>query len=285
VSKGLAAGKFFGEQVKTGSLDGFKLSELAYSQDFQGTPPHFHEHSLMKANLEGAFTHVFDSKTAWVSVPWTLDYCPSGMVHWHTSHRSGVRLLVIEVHRSRLGMEEGGSEILRSPVNLRGERCRWLLSKLYRGFHEMESDSASRLEVEGVLLMLLSEVARAKDNESRTPPWLSRALEIVHERFRETLSLKEIAQEVDIHPAWLASAFHRTYRQTVGETVRQLRVEYASRRLLETDRRLAEIALEAGFSDQSHFSNVFRRLVGMTPTQYRRDNSSSECPAQTPEPR
>jgi AraC family transcriptional regulator len=275
VSEGLSAGKFFGEHVKSCSLEGFKVSELVYSHDFQGTPPHFHEHSLMKGNLGGTFTHSFGNKAAWVSVPGTMDYCPSGMVHWHTSHRSRVRLLVIEVHRSRLGTEIAESDLMRSPVNLRGERCRWLLAKLYRGFNEVERDSASRLEVEGVFLMLLSDTMRTKANKLRTPPWLHKAREIVHERFRESLTLKEIAQTVDVHPAWLASAFHRAYHQTVGDTLRHLRVDYASSQLRETNKTLAEIALEAGFSDQSHFSNVFRRLVGSTPTQYRRNSSSA----------
>lgn len=275
MTEGLAAGKFFGERVKTCLLEGFKLCELVYPPGFEGTPPHFHEHSLMKVNMGGTFKHMCGDKAAWLSVPWTLDFCPSEMVHWHNSHQSQVRLLVIEIHPSHLGADNIKRERLRSPVTLRGDRYHWLLSKLYQGFKEMELDSASPLEVEGVLLMLLSEVMRVRSNNNQTPQWLRRAREIVHERFKDPLTLAEIAQAVDIHPVWLASAFHSAYHQTVGQMIRQLRVEYASQELVETDRPLAEIALEAGFSDQSHFSNIFRRLTGTTPSQARRAANAS----------
>jgi AraC-like DNA-binding protein len=46
-------------------------------------------------------------------------------------------------------------------------------------------------------------------------------------------------------------------------------VEQAARELAETDEPLSEIALRAGFYDQSHFSNVFRRVLGVSPAAYR----------------
>ena len=52
--------------------------------------------------------------------------------------------------------------------------------------------------------------------------------------------------------------------------MRRLRVELAGRWLTDTDLPLAEIALAAGFCDQSHFSNLFRRIIGVTPSHYRR---------------
>ena len=55
-----------------------------------------------------------------------------------------------------------------------------------------------------------------------------------------------------------------------GEYVRRLRVEIACQRLASSDMPLAEIALAAGFSDQSHFTKTFRHYNGMTPGEYRR---------------
>jgi AraC family transcriptional regulator len=48
-----------------------------------------------------------------------------------------------------------------------------------------------------------------------------------------------------------------------------LRVEWAAAEILSGHRSLAEIAAEAGFADQSHFTRVFRRQVGVTPGEYR----------------
>ena len=60
-------------------------------------------------------------------------------------------------------------------------------------------------------------------------------------------------------------------RSSIGEYLRRLRIDRAAEQLATGSQPLAEIALAAGFADQSHFSNVFRRRVGMSPSAYRRE--------------
>lgn len=55
----------------------------------------------------------------------------------------------------------------------------------------------------------------------------------------------------------------------MGHYIRQRRVEFACHRLMASGDPLAEIAFEAGFADQSHLTNTFRRLVGMPPGAFR----------------
>jgi AraC-like DNA-binding protein len=52
--------------------------------------------------------------------------------------------------------------------------------------------------------------------------------------------------------------------------VHGLRIEWARTRIARDDTPLADLALDAGFADQAHFSRVFRRVTGSTPSQYRR---------------
>jgi AraC-like DNA-binding protein len=51
--------------------------------------------------------------------------------------------------------------------------------------------------------------------------------------------------------------------------MRRLRLEHAKNALATSERAIADIALEAGFYDQSHFTAAFRRQFGMTPAEYR----------------
>jgi AraC family transcriptional regulator len=51
--------------------------------------------------------------------------------------------------------------------------------------------------------------------------------------------------------------------------VRQLRIEYACHELAASDTPIVQIALAAGFCDQSHFTRTFKRLIGVAPSQYR----------------
>ena len=60
-----------------------------------------------------------------------------------------------------------------------------------------------------------------------------------------------------------------TLGQTVAAYIRQKRIEYACRALAETDAPLADVALAAGFADQSHLGRTFKRIMRTTPAAYR----------------
>ncbi len=104
----------------------------------------------------------------------------------------------------------------------------------------------------------------------RTPPWLHRAQELLHDRFADSLRTGEIAKEVAVHPAHLARAFRGCFGVSMGAYVRRLRLEWAAMKLAHSERSLAELALAAGFADQSHFTRAFKRYSGLTPRAYRR---------------
>ena len=93
--------------------------------------------------------------------------------------------------------------------------------------------------------------------------------EIVETRFLEPLSLAEIASAVGVHHVHLSREFRRHNNYTVGELIRRRRVEHACHLLAHSHMSLAEIALTCGFSDQSHFSLMFKRHMGMTPSKFR----------------
>ena len=126
--------------------------------------------------------------------------------------------------------------------------------------------------MEGLALEMLAEASRRPVSFSeRWPPrWLRRARELLHARFTESLSLDGIAEAVGIHQSHLARVFRQQYRCTMGDYVRQLRIDFACRQLSTSDAPLVEIALAAGFADQSHFSKSFKRLMGLTPGEFQR---------------
>jgi AraC family transcriptional regulator len=132
-------------------------------------------------------------------------------------------------------------------------------------------DVASRLAVEGLILEVLAVASRATVNESgpKEPHWLRHARELLHDRLGESLTLSDVASAVGIHPAHLARTFRKRYGCTLGEYVRRLRIERASRDLATSRAPVAEVGAAAGFYDQSHFAKVFRRQMGMTPAEYR----------------
>jgi AraC family transcriptional regulator len=63
--------------------------------------------------------------------------------------------------------------------------------------------------------------------------------------------------------------FRDFYGKSPGEYLRQLRLDWAEAQMRITDAPLSQIALQAGFADQSHFTRTFKRHTGLTPGKYR----------------
>lgn len=83
------------------------------------------------------------------------------------------------------------------------------------------------------------------------------------------LSLDDLAGEVGLSKYYFARRFKQRTGQSPYQFVIYERVRTARRQLRETTRPLAQIALNAGFSSQSHFTRTFKQHVGVTPGQYR----------------
>ena len=144
-----------------------------------------------------------------------------------------------------------------------------LVVRIYNEFHEI--DAASRLAIEGLSLEVMAEALRqqSRSPERLAPKWLEQARALLHDQISERHSIRQIAGSVGVHPVHLVREFRKHYRLTVGEYLRRLRVEFACRKLTDTDTPLIDIALAAGFSQQSHFTKTFKKLTGVTPNQYR----------------
>lgn len=133
-------------------------------------------------------------------------------------------------------------------------------------------DSSWALAAEGLVLQLLAVADRAAA-PSRAPRagWLRVVRDLLHDALPDhPASLGELARAVGVHPAHLARSFRHEYGSTVGEYARSLRLDWAAAQLALDDAPLADVAVRAGFADQSHFTRAFRRHTGVTPGRYRR---------------
>jgi AraC family transcriptional regulator len=117
---------------------------------------------------------------------------------------------------------------------------------------------------------LLGSMDRLDQQIDGPPPnWLNKALEFLHDRYLENLSVAAVANGVGVHPVYLARSFRRYFRCSPGEFLRFCRLERAAHMLIRTNNPLSEIALECGFADQSQFTRAFSRDMGITPGAYR----------------
>jgi len=230
-------------------------------------PQHSHPHAYITFVIEGAFRERYAAHSVLCRTG-MIRYLPAGEVHENeTLARS--RCLHVSNDPSSFEQLRRQTAIPDRPAEMSGLTTTWLANRLYAEFSR--HDTASAMAIEGLVLEILAEVARAEeaDISLHAPPWLKQATEIVESRFLERLTLTEIASEVGIHYVHLSRQFHKYNRCTVGELIRRRRVQHASHLLAHSQTPLAEIALVCGFSDQSHLSFLFKRYMGLSPSKFR----------------
>jgi AraC family transcriptional regulator len=132
-------------------------------------------------------------------------------------------------------------------------------------------DSASRLAVDGALMLMIADMARHRIDGARTRPrWLRTVEEAIDSSIAEPPNVETLAGLAGVHASHLLRTFRRYHGATVANYVRQRRIQQARTEVARTKRPLSVIALEAGFADQAHFTRVFKQAFGETPGQYAR---------------
>lgn len=105
--------------------------------------------------------------------------------------------------------------------------------------------------------------------EPATHPKVKRAILLMEQHIGHPLSLRELAQRLEVSPRQLERLFRNETGQAPLAFARQIRVRTAAWLLVSSDKMIAEIALTCGFSDASHLGRDFRKQYGMSPGGYR----------------
>jgi AraC family transcriptional regulator len=255
-----------GDVLRKTSVAGVILTERRYAPDLK-LPEHSHREPDFCFVLTGSFTEVSGNQVRYCR-PRSVLFHPTGEAHSDHFH-TGTRCLGLqfENHDPDEPLRRH-AKLASAPVNSRGGRLSQLAAQLYREF--CMPDPVSRLMIEGLVLQLMAEAFRqTKAPTHMAPSWLEEVKNILHEQFSDRPALNNLAMSVGVHPVHLAREFRRFYDCTITEYVLQRRLDFACHEMLNSRASLSEIALAAGFFDQSHFTRTFKVQTGMSPNQYR----------------
>jgi AraC family transcriptional regulator len=242
---------------------------------FASHPAHVHTAPTIALLLRGALEVRFASGrrlAADEAAAGSALVLPPGPPHRGRVGADGAQVLYVMPDADRLAtMGSTASEVLADPAWWRGSGIAMLGRGLVREL--AVADDAAALALEGLTLELLAILVRRRRESAlpgSPPAWLRRVREALHDRHPEReLRIAELATVAGVDPAHLARAFRRHYGMTAGTYLREIRVQRAADVLARSSAPLAQIALDAGFADQSHFTRVFRTAYGVTPQRWR----------------
>ena len=109
-------------------------------------------------------------------------------------------------------------------------------------------------------------------------PWQKQRVKThIETHLSSRIEMSDLTSIARLSTSHFARAFKKSFGTAPFAYVAQLRIARAKQLMLETDSALSQIALECGMCDQSHFTRVFRRVVGDSPNNWRRSHCNGEA--------
>jgi len=152
-----------------------------------------------------------------------------------------------------------------------------LYDALYYWAKYHQNEKHTQHPVEHLLNEVFEKYLKKKSVTKKTPSWAKELKEIIQDQIDTSITLKQLSKDLDIHPAYLSREFSKYFDNlSFGEYIRKLRIEKAIEYLHSSNYSLTKIAYLTGFSDQSHFSRIFKKHTGRNPSTYRKNLRKSK---------
>ena len=148
---------------------------------------------------------------------------------------------------------------------------------LYQWAKYLQKEKHTQNPIENLLLNVYQKFLKQKSG--KVPGWAKELKGMIQDQIDTnlTLSLKEVSKSLDVHPAYLSREFSKYFDDlSFGDYIRKLRIEKAIQLLNDQKYSLSEIAYLTGFSDQSHFTRIFKKHTGKSPSTYRKNLPKSK---------
>ena len=141
---------------------------------------------------------------------------------------------------------------------------------LYNWAKHLQKEKHTQHPQENLLLEVFDKFLKKRTGK-KAPAWAKELKEMIQDHIDTSLSLKELSRDLDINPSYLSREFSRHFGNlSFGEYIRTQRIEKAKELMNNPAHTLTQIAYLTGFSDQSHFTRIFKKYTGCSPSEYRK---------------
>jgi AraC-like DNA-binding protein len=147
-----------------------------------------------------------------------------------------------------------------------------LYDALYSWAKHLQKVKHTKQPVESLLLNVFHSFLKPKPgHKKKIPAWAQELKEFIQDHIDTSLSLKELSKGLEINASYLSREFSKYFDNlSFGEYIRKQRIEKAKELIGSAIYSLTEIAYLTGFSDQSHFTRIFKKYTGKSPSAYKK---------------
>lgn len=247
---------------------------------------HYHDYFEIYILEGGERIHVIEDSMFRMQAGELILFPPYTMHHSFGEQDVPFKRVVLYFHKSEVGSKElletleNGSGLYR-PQKKDYSFIHNIINEL---IHEQENQALFKESCEHTLLNLL--LIYLMRNSIQQQPIkmemknrIDAIIHYIHNHYAEDISLQSLAESFYVSPYHLCREFKRCTNRTIVQYINVTRIMNAQRKFMETDKSVAQISSETGFSNVTHFNRVFKTVTGTTPMGFKKtliDSSKGE---------
>lgn len=229
-------------------------------------PRHRHESPYVCITLDGHYSERAHGDTT--CSPGSVMTHPAGHEHANRTGAAPVRCVNVEFSPALLE-----DDALRS-LFVRAQHLRLVPSHVALARVRRALDLRDRTAALSTLAAALEVVCAGLQPPAAPNTSMQRVVDAIEADLTRTPSLEVLARVAGMHASHLSRSFRKRFGESVGAYLRRRRLEVADAQLMRSDLSLADVAADAGFCDQAHFTRAYARHFGLTPGQRRKVGKS-----------
>jgi AraC family transcriptional regulator len=253
---------FLGEMQRAHVVQGCTVALTSYSGKHDQEDWHSHEHASISLLINGTHGEELSGRRH-IRRPGQLKFIPAGEAHRCEGYVPGTIKINLDLTPDLLlsaGLTEDELDDL-IPASM---TAKFGLLKLY---HELE-DGGGYVNTSGQML-LLSLLRPPAKRAKNLPAWALQLRALLQDEWNSAIDLQELSHRLGVHPVTISRYFPHYFSATLGDHMRQIKVDRALSFIKETKWSLTEIAYKCGFADQAHFTRTFKTVTGYLPKDFR----------------
>jgi AraC family transcriptional regulator len=260
----LQTGEYLGEYATERVINGLLITR-SYHLQYNKISWHHHTNPYYSFVLEGKYNELYNKKTVSLKKG-DVVFHPSQTVHSNVFDNLNTTCLNIEFSNQWFQKYNIDPSRIKEQPLVNDAFQRTLLCKLA---HEMKDpDEFSEMSILGIAAELSRAIIK-EPKEKTIPAFLQKIKFYIDQNQFSNITLHQLHQLTNISEEHICREFKSRFSITLGEYIRQKKVEKSCQLLHRKSIPIEEVAFELGFTDAPHFSKTFKKVMGISPSIYR----------------